>query len=189
MRGLWHNVGFRNLAYQVLVVGSVIGLAVFMVTNAQDAMEKRGISTGFGFLFEEAGFDIGEGLIAFQSTDSFLRAYGVAVLNTLKGVGAEYRVRNHTRRHPRHCPTLIERPDLETVIGLCRVVPQYAATRADHLLVHGHHAASAAQSKRSTFFDAAFLTNRGLVIPWAGVRPGLLLVADGTCGRLCCPPR
>ena len=37
-----------------------------MVTNAQSAMQKLGISTGFGFLSEEAGFDIGEGLIAFR---------------------------------------------------------------------------------------------------------------------------
>ena len=84
LQGLWHNVGFRNFAYQLLVVGTIIGLAVFMVTNVQDALTKRGISTGFGFLFEEAGFDIGEALTGFESTDTYLLAYVTAVLNTLK---------------------------------------------------------------------------------------------------------
>ena len=84
LKGIWHNTGFRSAVYQVLVVVTVIGVALYMLGNAQDAMQKRGISTGFGFLFEEAGFDIGESPIAFESADSFLRAYGAAVLNTLK---------------------------------------------------------------------------------------------------------
>ena len=46
-------------------------------------MEKRGISTGFGFLTEEAAFAIGESLIGYDSSDTNIRAYAVAVLNTL----------------------------------------------------------------------------------------------------------
>ncbi|MCZ6885233.1 MAG: ABC transporter permease subunit, partial [Alphaproteobacteria bacterium] len=82
--GLWHNVGFRSYFYQILVIVAVVGTAVYMIGNAQVAMEKRGISTGFGFLTEEAGFAIGERLISYDSSDTFIRAYVVAVLNTLK---------------------------------------------------------------------------------------------------------
>ncbi len=82
--GLWNNVGFRSVLYQVLVIGAVIALAVYMIGNAQTAMDKRGISTGFGFLTQEAGFAIGESLIAYDSEDSYLRAYAVAIVNTLK---------------------------------------------------------------------------------------------------------
>ena len=82
--GLWHNVGFRSFRYQILVIVAVVGTAVYMIGNAQVAMEKRGISTGFGFLTEEASFAIGETLISYDSSDTNIRAYVVAVSNTFK---------------------------------------------------------------------------------------------------------
>src|SRR5262245_13136998 len=54
-----------------------------MVGNAQHALAKRGISTGFAFLWREAGFPISQSLIPYATTDSLLRAFVVAVLNTL----------------------------------------------------------------------------------------------------------
>ena len=80
--GLWHNVGFRSLFYQILVIAGVVGMAIYMLGNAQEAMQKLGISTGFGFLTEEASFAIGESLISYDSSDTYIRAYAVAVLNT-----------------------------------------------------------------------------------------------------------
>jgi hypothetical protein len=44
----------------------------------------RRIATGFGFLEREAGLPIGESLIEYEPTDSYLRALTVGVLNTLK---------------------------------------------------------------------------------------------------------
>ena len=83
-KGAWHNVGFCSFLYQVLVIGAVILVVTYMIGNAQTAMEKRGISTGFGFLTQEAGFAIGESLIAYESENTYIRAYAVAILNTLK---------------------------------------------------------------------------------------------------------
>ena len=82
--GLWHNVGFRSFLYQILVIVVVVGTAIYMIGNAQVAMEKRGIATGFGFLTEEASFAIGETLISYDSSDTNIRAYMVAVSNTFK---------------------------------------------------------------------------------------------------------
>ncbi|MDH5536813.1 MAG: ABC transporter permease subunit, partial [Betaproteobacteria bacterium] len=69
---------------QALVIVVVIGGAAFMIDNAMVALARRGISTGFGFLTREAGFPIGEGLIPFNSEDTYVRAYAAAILNTLK---------------------------------------------------------------------------------------------------------
>lgn len=80
---LWHNVGARGLLYQVLIVIAVLGIAAWMVTNAQHALANRGVATGFGFLGREAGFAISQSLIPYAPSDSFLRAFAVAVLNTL----------------------------------------------------------------------------------------------------------
>jgi len=62
----------------------MVSAFIYMFSNAQQAMEKRGIATGFGFLSEESGFAIGESLIPSSPEDSYLRAFVVAVLNTLK---------------------------------------------------------------------------------------------------------
>ena len=169
--GLWHNVGFRNLAYQLLVVGSILGLAFFMVTNAQDAMQKLGISTGFGFLFEEAGFDIGEGLISFESTDTFLRAYAIAVLNTLKvsvlsivfatiigvilGIARLSSNVLISKLSSAYVELFRNTPQLVQIIFWYTIITQLPAPK-----------------QSLNIFDAAFLTNRGLVIPWPVSDPG-----------------
>jgi general L-amino acid transport system permease protein len=80
---LWHHAGARGLLYQVLIVIAVLVVAAWMVANAQHALAKRGIATGFGFLGHEAGFAISQSLIPYTTSDSFLRAFVVAVLNTL----------------------------------------------------------------------------------------------------------
>src|SRR6185503_12427108 len=81
--GLWHNANVRGLIYQALVLVAVLGIIAWMVGNAQYALAKRGISTGFSFLWREAGFPISQSLIPYATSDSFLRAFAVAVLNTL----------------------------------------------------------------------------------------------------------
>jgi general L-amino acid transport system permease protein len=81
--GLWHNTNVRGLAYQALILVAVLGIIAWMIGNAQHALAKRGIATGFGFLWREAGFPISQSLIPYATSDSFLRAFAVAALNTL----------------------------------------------------------------------------------------------------------
>jgi general L-amino acid transport system permease protein len=81
---LWHSKGFRGILYQILLVLMVVGIFIYLFSNAQNAMERRDISTGFGFLSEESGFAIGESLIPTSPEDTYLRAFAVAILNTLK---------------------------------------------------------------------------------------------------------
>ena len=42
-----------------------------------------GLTLNFGFLFQPAGFDIGDALMAYQATDTYLQAFAVGLLNTL----------------------------------------------------------------------------------------------------------
>ena len=51
--------------------------------NAQVNMENRGIEFGFGFLSQEASFDIQFSLIEYDGSHSYARAYLVGLLNTL----------------------------------------------------------------------------------------------------------
>ena len=65
-----------TLLFIVLVFG-------FFTLNAQINMDNRGIEFGFGFLKQEASFDIQFSLIDYDGSHSYARAYLVGLLNTL----------------------------------------------------------------------------------------------------------
>ncbi len=74
----------RSLVYQLLLIGGVILVGWYLVSNTLENLERRSIATGFGFLEREASFAIGETLIDFHPSDSYGRALVVGLLNTLK---------------------------------------------------------------------------------------------------------
>jgi general L-amino acid transport system permease protein len=64
----------------LVVVLVLIGLAQNIAAN----LEARHIKSGFGFLQDPAGFNIGELLFEFNARDSYLRAFAVGMANTLR---------------------------------------------------------------------------------------------------------
>ena len=54
------SAGFRALVYQVLIVGSVLGTGYVLGRRAVERLGELGIKSGFGFLDNRAGFNIGE---------------------------------------------------------------------------------------------------------------------------------
>jgi general L-amino acid transport system permease protein len=165
LRGGWNNANVRAMFYQIAVVSIVLVIGGLLIANAQSALSKQGISTGFGFLTQKAGFDIGDKLISFSTNDTFLRAYGVAVLNTAKisvvamlfatfvgvivGIG-------RLSRNPlinKICSAYVEffrnTPQLVQLIFWYTLITHLPRPR-DALTAGGF----------------AFLSNRGLTIPW-----------------------
>jgi general L-amino acid transport system permease protein len=69
--------------WQVVVVALVAGLAWVLYRNTAHNLATKSIKTGFDFLEREAGFEIGETLIAYSPAASFTRALVVGFLNTL----------------------------------------------------------------------------------------------------------
>lgn len=80
----WRSRSFRGLIYQILALG-LIGLGLwFLVHNTLINMRVRGIQSGFDFLGQTAGFDIGESLFPFDSAEPYWRAFLVGLSNTLR---------------------------------------------------------------------------------------------------------
>ena len=73
----------KNLIPQVVTVLSLILILSYFTFNAQTNMGNRGISFGYGFLSQEASFDIGFSLIDYDGSMSYARAFLVGLLNTL----------------------------------------------------------------------------------------------------------
>ncbi len=86
---LHHLINFRNKKFRAILLQIVIFLAIFSIffflyKNLQVNLIKKNIATGFSFLKGEAGFEISESLLGYNSSDSYGRALWVGLLNTLK---------------------------------------------------------------------------------------------------------
>ena len=68
---------------QILTILFVILIFGFLTFNAQVNMDNRGIDFGFGFLKQEASFDIQFSLVEYDGLDPYWWAYVAALLNTL----------------------------------------------------------------------------------------------------------
>ena len=73
----------KRLIPQVLTLLLIVFTISYFAFNAQINMDNRGIAFGFGFLTQEASFDIGFSLIDYDGSDSYARAFLVGLLNTL----------------------------------------------------------------------------------------------------------
>jgi general L-amino acid transport system permease protein len=80
----WRSRAFRGIVYQLLALGAVALVVWFLGSNTLTNMRVRGIQSGFDFLTQPAGFSIGESLYPFDSGESYLRAFGVGLANTLR---------------------------------------------------------------------------------------------------------
>ena len=74
----------RAFCYQLLVAGLALALVWLLVEQTGAELQTRGIRSGFAFLFEPAGFSIGESVLDFDAAQPYWRAFLVGVLNTLR---------------------------------------------------------------------------------------------------------
>ena len=79
----WNDPRIRALVFQAIVLTAVIAFFVYIVGNTLQNLEKRGISTGFDFLFNEAGFGIIQTLIEYNEMSTYGSTFVVGLLNTL----------------------------------------------------------------------------------------------------------
>ena len=81
-----YKIDFKNkkrLIPQVLTISFIIFVIAYFSYNAQINMGNRGISFGYGFLNQEASFDITFSMIDYDGSYSYGRAFLVGLLNTL----------------------------------------------------------------------------------------------------------
>ena len=77
------NNKIKRYIPQILTILFVVLIFGFFTINAQVNMDNRGIDFGFGFLKQEASFDMQFTLLDYDGQDSYMWAYVVALLNTL----------------------------------------------------------------------------------------------------------
>jgi len=86
----------RRVALQATLALSVIACVAFIAMNVTGHLRERGLASGFGFLFEAAGFEISEtfplpwitpngfAATSYAPEGSYLLAFATGIVNTLK---------------------------------------------------------------------------------------------------------
>ena len=74
----------RKVMAQCVMAVGLATLLVLIAFTVQKRLQAQGIASGFGFLWERAGFDLSESVISFNGNDSYFRALLAGFSNTLK---------------------------------------------------------------------------------------------------------
>lgn len=73
----------RAWLFQIITVIAVVAMGWYLFDNTQTNLQHRGITSGFGFLENSAGFGIAQHLIPFTESDTYARVFLIGLLNTL----------------------------------------------------------------------------------------------------------
>lgn len=79
----WRDERVLQVAGQVLFLALVIAFVGYILQNMVANLQRQGMGLGFDFFRQISGFDIGETLIEYTRTSSYLRAFSVGIFNTL----------------------------------------------------------------------------------------------------------
>src|SRR5579864_4189653 len=82
-RVLGGGAGWNGFFLQILFVALLGWIAYDIVANVRSNLESQRIAAGFGFLSNNAGFDVNQSLIPYSGSDSYARVFFVGLLNTL----------------------------------------------------------------------------------------------------------
>lgn len=187
-RLLGGKTGWNGVAVQFAFAAVLGWIAYEIISNARANLENQHIAAGFGFLANNAGFDVNQTLISYTGSDTFLRVFVVGLLNTLvvSVVGIVF-------------ATLIG-----FIVALCRLSPNWLVSRVGEIYVEiirnlpllfqilfwylAVLAALPNPRQSISMLGIAFISNRGLVIPSpigeAGLLPFLAMLALGIIASL-----
>ena len=180
-RALGGRAGWSGVVYQLLFVAALVWLGYEIVANARANLAAQGKVAGFGFLTNNAGFDVSQNLIPYQGSDSYIRVFFVGLLNTLvvAAVGIFFAtVIGFSVALGRLSPNWLLSKIAGGYVELIRNLPLLF-----QLLFWYKAVLAALPNPRQSYsvFDFAFISNRGLVIPKAiessGLAPFLIALA------------
>jgi len=172
-RALGGRAGWGGFSLQIAFVIVLVWIGYEIVANARANLQTQRITSGFGFLTHNAGFDINQSLIPYSGSDTYARVFFVGLLNTLlvSVIGIFF-------------ATVIG-----FIVGLGRLSPNWLLSRIAGAYVElvrnlpllfqilfwylAVLAALPAPRQSLSLFGSVFLNNRGLVIPRPIADPGL----------------
>ena len=79
----WRDERYLQILGQVIFIAVVLFVGYLISRNMVAGLRKQGMTLGLDFIKGTSGFDIGEKLIDYSRSSTYLRAFAVGLLNTL----------------------------------------------------------------------------------------------------------
>jgi general L-amino acid transport system permease protein len=169
------SVDWRGILWQILVVAIAAAVVAWLWSNTVHNLSARRIATGFAFLGREAGMPIADNWLAYSPKDTYLWAFVVGLVNTLRVAVIG----------------IVLATVLGTMIGIAKLSPNWLLSRLAgiyvevlrdiplllqllfwYVLMQGLPAARGAWNP----IAGIYLSNRGLVLPQVPIGSGQLWV-------------
>ncbi len=163
---IWNDPTFRSIAFQVLAGVAIVWFFWTIFNNTLTNMENRGITTGFAFLNNTAGFGILMTLIEYDETFTYGRTFLVGLLNTalVSALGIFFAtVIGFTVGVARLSPNWLIRKFASVYVETLRNIPLLLQIFFWNFAVIQPLLPSPRQS--FSLADSFFLNNRGLYLP------------------------
>jgi general L-amino acid transport system permease protein len=164
-RALGGRAGWSGFVLQLLFVAALAWISYEIVANARANLQAQRITAGFGFLANNAGFDVSQSLIPYSGSDPYTRVFLVGLLNTLlvSVIGIFFAtVIGFLVALGRLSPNWLLSRIAGGYVELIRNLPVLFQILFWYLAVL---AALPNPRQSISVFDSIFLSNRGLVIP------------------------
>lgn len=182
------NPAVRAWLYQIIAIVAVLAVAGYLIHNTVINLASRGITSGFGFLERSAGFGIVQHLIEYTEGDTYARVFLVGLTNTLL-VSAL---------------CIVFASFLGFFIGLARLSDNWLLRKISNIYIETFRNIPPllqiffwyfavlrnlpGPRQAVNAFDLAFVSNRGLYIPWpqyaAGTWPFIIAIALAVLGTV-----
>jgi general L-amino acid transport system permease protein len=169
----WNGVGLQA-AFMLILFW--VGYEIFVNTSVN--LENQRIASGFGFLTNNAGFDVNQALIPYSGSDTYFRVFIVGLLNTIlvSLIGIFFAtLLGVTVALGRLSPNWLISRVAGAYVEMLRNLPLLFQMLFWYLAVLG---ALPAPRQSVSLFGVAFLNNRGLIAPRpigeAGFEPFLI---------------
>ncbi|MCI1033710.1 MULTISPECIES: amino acid ABC transporter permease [Raoultella] len=166
------NPTVRAWLYQIAAIVAVFAVVGYLIHNTVINLANRGITSGFGFLERSAGFGIIQHLIDYTEGDTYARVFLVGLTNTLL-VSAL---------------CIVFASILGFFVGLARLSDNWLLRRLSTIYIETFRNIPPllqiffwyfavlrnlpGPREALSAFDLAFVSNRGLYIPWPTYAPG-----------------
>ncbi len=166
------NPTVRAWLYQIIAIVAVLAVVGYLVHNTVINLANRGITSGFGFLERNAGFGIVQHLIDYTEGDTYARVFMVGLTNTLL-VSAL---------------CIVFASILGFAVGLARLSENWLLRKLSTIYIETFRNIPPllqiffwyfavlrnlpGPRQALNAFDLAFVSNRGLYVPWPEYAPG-----------------
>lgn len=80
----WRDTRVLKVLFQILFLIGIFLLAGLLYANMRRGLDNRDMNLKLDFLKNEAGFDVSESVIEYDPSNSYLKAFYVGVLNTVR---------------------------------------------------------------------------------------------------------